>query len=57
MMLATNLTKTSEIEWHPNTFVFLENEDMTTSKIDPSIDTEVPEIKRFRPEILTHEVC
>ena len=35
----------------------LENEDMMTSKLDPSIDTEVPDIKRFRPEILTHEVC
>ena len=32
----------------------LENEDMITSKIYPSIDTEVPDIKRFRPEILTH---
>ena len=29
----------------------LENEDMMTSKLDPSIDTEVPDIKRFRPEI------
>ena len=27
----------------------LENEDMMTSKLDPSIDTEVPDIKRFRP--------
>ena len=28
----------------------LENEDMMTSKLDPSIDTKVPDIKRFRPE-------
>ena len=28
-----------------------------TCKLDPSIDTEVPDIKRFRFEILTHEVC
>ena len=34
-----------------------ENKDMMTSKLDPSSDTEVPNIKRFRPEILTHEVC
>ena len=37
-------------------FLF-ENEDMMTSKLDPSIDNKVPDIKRFRPEILTHEVC
>ena len=35
----------------------LENEDIMTSKLDPSSDTEVPDIKRFRPEILTQEVC
>ena len=30
---------------------------MMTSKIDPSIDTEVPDIKQFRPEILTQKLC
>ena len=37
-------------------FLF-EIEDMMTSKLDPSIDTEVPDIKRFRPVIMTHKVC
>ena len=30
---------------------------MMSSKLDPYIDTEVPEIKQFRPEILTHGIC
>ena len=37
-------------------FLF-ENDDIMTNKLDPSSDTEIPDIKRFRPEILTHEVC
>ena len=35
----------------------LENEDMMTYKIDPSIDTEVPNIIQFSSKIWTHEVC
>ena len=35
----------------------LENEDMMTSKLESSIDTEVLDINRFRPKIFTHEVC
>ena len=35
----------------------LENEDMMTSKLDSSSDTKEPDIKQFRPEMLTHIVC
>ena len=32
----------------------LENEDMMTNKIDPSIEIEAFDIKRFRHEIFSH---